>query len=328
MAVAIYFHSTYLLPGALITLGFLLAIWQEERRWKGVLRHGMLTFLAVLPILFYAAVIFGPTSPDLYRQAQSILVHFRIPQHAAISAWMRWTVTAQALLLICALWTARKTRLFPTLMVSSVGMLLLTLIEFWTGNDSLALLFPWRISVILVPLSTTLLLSSGLSWIGNHIPVPSPTMRKRFATGCLIVISGLMVAGQIRSALDFLAAPDLSKPLLTFLNKNAAPGDTVLIPPKLETFRMESGVPAFVDLKSIPYRDTDVLEWYRRLQLVNQFYESGTDVCMRSREIAQQEGVNLLLIPLRAMPTFCPAWQVEYQDSDFSVVRPSTNSTP
>ena len=35
----------------------------------------------------------------------------------------------------------------------------------------------------------------------------------------------------------------------------------------LQRFRLHAGVPIFVDFKSIPYKDTDVIEWHQRLLL-------------------------------------------------------------
>lgn len=42
--------------------------------------------------------------------------------------------------------------------------------------------------------------------------------------------------------------------------------DALVIPVDLQRFRLATGVPIFVDFKAIPYKDTDVLEWYKRLR--------------------------------------------------------------
>jgi hypothetical protein len=326
LATAIYFHSTYLLAGALITLGYLLAILQEDHSWKNMLRHGLLTLLAMLPILFYALMVFGPTTPELYQQAQNILVHERIPQHAVIIAWLRWTVFAQAMLLAGALWIIRKNRLFPVLAVASAGMLLLTLVEAWTGNDALALLFPWRISVILVPLSSAILLGAFVTFLASRWPIAQRAVRRLCIAGCLCVLSCLIVIGLARSYLDLLSGPTISPALVAYLHAHTTATDVALIPPKMETFRLDSGVPVFVDLKSIPYRDTDVIEWYRRYSLVNSFFAEGADSCALSRQLAQQEGVTIFLMPASASSPGCPGWRIEYRDSDFLLVRLSSVS--
>jgi hypothetical protein len=322
LAVAVWFHSTYLLPAALLTLGYMTAILWKDRNWKSALGLGFITLLAVSPVLIYDAVLFGPTTAAMYSQAEQILAHYRIPEHTQITWWFGWTTIARAGLLAAALWIVRKTRLFPVIFIAALGMLLLTLVEWGTGNDSLALLFPWRISVILVPLSSTLLLTAGLQWIAGRIHrVPAIAVRAAPAA-CLTAVSLLMIAGIARFPLDQAAAEsDPALPMMNAVRALSAAGDVYFVPPKMESFRIETGAPVFVDLKSIPYRDADVVEWFRRLLLVNNFYQPETDRCAQAPHLARQEGVFLFVIPVPDLPAACPAFQIEYQDADYAVVR-------
>ena len=50
------------------------------------------------------------------------------------------------------------------------------------------------------------------------------------------------------------------------------PGQT-LIPVDLQRFRLAAGAPIYVDFKSIPYKDTDVLEWYALLWRTEDLYK-------------------------------------------------------
>ncbi|MGD0173492.1 MAG: DUF6798 domain-containing protein [Anaerolineales bacterium] len=322
LAVAAYFHSTYLLAGALLTLGYIAAIGWKERSWKSVLGFGLPTLLAVAPILVYDAVNFGPSSLEIYRQAQQILVHYRIPQHALISSLFHWSMLARAGLVLTALVVLRKTRLFPILAVAFLGSLLLTLVVWGTGSDSLALLFPWRISVILVPLSSTLLLAAGLQWIAGRITPMPATVARAALPACLAAISLLLVAGIARFPLDQAATESAgAMPMINAVRAHSAPGDVYVIPPKMEYFRIETGAPVFVDVKSIPYRDTDIVEWYRRLMLVNDFYQPDADRCAKAQVLAGEEDVYLFVIPAEMMPAACPAFKVVYGDADYTVVR-------
>ena len=45
-----------------------------------------------------------------------------------------------------------------------------------------------------------------------------------------------------------------------------------LIAVDLQRFRLFTGVPIYVDFKSIPYKDTEVLEWFRRLKQCSEWY--------------------------------------------------------
>jgi hypothetical protein len=322
LAVAVSFHSTYLLAGALLTLGYISAIGWEKRDWKIALGFGFWTLLAITPILAYDIATFGPSSPEIYRQAQQIMAHYRIPQHAWISFWFRWTMFARAGLVLAALVVLRKTRLFPVLAVASLGMLILTLVEWRTGNDTLALLFPWRISVILVPLSSVLLLAAGMQWIAGRIHRVPDFVARAAPAACLAAISLLLIAGIARIPLDRTAADSNSAaPMMKAIRTRSAVGEVYFIPPKMDSFRIETGMPVFVDLKSSPYRDLDVVEWYRRLLLVNDFYRPETDRCAQALWLARQEGVHLFVISIPDLPGACPAWKIEYRDADYAVAR-------
>lgn len=329
LAAAVYFHSTYLMAGALLTLGYMTAIVWEERSWKSALGFGILTLLAVAPVAIYDITTFGPSSAEVYRQAEQILAHYRIPQHAQISWWFRWTVIAKAALLAAALLLVRKTRLFPVLAVASLGMLILTAVEWGTGNDSLALVFPWRISSILVPLSSVILLAFGLQWAAARVPRSSDLAAHLAAAACVTAMALLLIAGIARGPLDLAAAAsNPAKSMLNFVRANAVLSDVYFIPPRMEAFRIETGAPVFVDLKSIPYRDTDVVEWYRRLMLVNDFYQTDADRCSQAQVLAREENVYLFVIPAENMPATCPAFMVVYGDADYTVVRVLPEPTP
>jgi hypothetical protein len=43
--------------------------------------------------------------------------------------------------------------------------------------------------------------------------------------------------------------------------------DTRIVPIDMQRFRLYAQAPLFVDFKSIPYKDEDVLEWHKRLLL-------------------------------------------------------------
>jgi hypothetical protein len=322
LAAAVYVHSTYLLAGALLTLGYMAAILAQNRNWKTALGFGLWTLLAVAPVLVYDAARFAPSGPEISRQSQLILAHYRIPQHASIINWFRWTSLARAGLVLAALTLVRKTRLFPILAIAFLGSVILTLVVWVAKTDLLALLFPWRISVILVPLSSILLLAAGLQWIASRLGRLAPAVARLAPAACLAAIALLMAAGIARFPLDRAAAD--SDPALAMMRSiradptiNSGP---FFIPPKLESFRIETGAPVFIDVKSIPYRDADVVEWYRRLLLANDFYLPETDRCTQARVLAKQEGVFLFVIPVEELPSGCGWFNVLYRDADYAVV--------
>src|SRR5262249_46612270 len=56
--------------------------------------------------------------------------------------------------------------------------------------------------------------------------------------------------------------------------KRQDPIDQYLVPLDFEQFRIKSGRPIFVDSKSHPYKDIEVIEWKRRIGVAEQAFES------------------------------------------------------
>ena len=48
------------------------------------------------------------------------------------------------------------------------------------------------------------------------------------------------------------------------------------MPLDFEHFRLQAGVPIFVDWKSSPYRSGEIIVWYQRAALAAEFYGAGT----------------------------------------------------
>jgi hypothetical protein len=127
-----------------------------------------------------------------------------------------------------------------------------------------------------------------------------------------------VVVGAVRFKLDLdrkSAAPE--RAMEQFVAKNKTSADLYLIPVKLQDFRLASGAPAFVDFKSIPYKDEDVLEWYRRVQLADRFYKYPT--CEQLSSIAAQEGITHLVLEGDSPRLPCAEALEVYRDSAFLV---------
>src|SRR5262249_27695037 len=70
--------------------------------------------------------------------------------------------------------------------------------------------------------------------------------------------------------------------------------DAAIIPVNLQQFRLHAEAPIFVDFKSIPYKDVEVLEWHERLQQNQQFYDQ-----LRAGNCAdvQRHGITHVVLP-------------------------------
>src|SRR5205807_953301 len=107
----------------------------------------------------YVLLNFAPTSPEAFATAQDLLVNVRIPHHSWPRLWLDEIALAQLAWVVLALALAWRTRLFAVLAVPLLLATLLTLAQAATGNHTLALLFPWRVSAVLVPVATAVVLA-------------------------------------------------------------------------------------------------------------------------------------------------------------------------
>ncbi len=304
-AAAAVVHPTYLLPAALLTLTYMLVLYRDGRG-RTSLVLGAAALLAVLPVLAYNFRAFAPSSAAQFAEAQRLLADVRIPHHAHIGRWLDGIALGQLAWLGLALVLVRRSRLFPLLALPALASVLLTLLQVATGSNTLALLFPWRISAVLIPVATAVILfrlTNGVAaWLGTV-----------FGRGQWFgwVAFGLILATALAGGLVVTfagigyAMNEEELPALEFVRLHQRPGEVYLLPvrippvgtgPKgaisasflppprsgragnqipvdLQRFRLFTGTPIFVDFKSIPYKDTEVLEWYRRMRQCESWYQ-------------------------------------------------------
>lgn len=317
-------HATYLLPGALLTVGVMawLVTHGERRRAAAV---GVVALVGVLPAVAYSAWAFAPTSAVAFAEAPRILAEFRIPHHAVVGRWLDTVAAVQVVWAVLGLALVRRTPLFTVLVVMAGGGLALTVVQVVTGSDGLALLFPWRVSAVLVPVATTAVLAK--------LAAAFPASRTTAAVGA-VVLTGLAAGGAwaMAAAAGYHTVAD-EEPLLAWVREHAGPGDVFLVPVRvpsgggrgvpstsftppprptpgskfipvdLQRFRLLTGAALYVDFKSVPYRDADVLEWYRRVRQAEAWY---ADLDWRRpglREALRQEGITHVVARRGREPT-------------------------
>ena len=156
--------------------------WAAKRRYRDAIGTGLLALVLVLPSVAYNAVVFGPTSAEDFAQSQDILAHFRIPHHTEVKLWCDGIALVQVAWMFLGLFLVRGQRLFPAIAIPLVAAVGLTLLQLATDSDSLALLFPWRASVYLVPVATTVILARLLATTGTSFPIIPG--RSRRVGGC------------------------------------------------------------------------------------------------------------------------------------------------
>jgi hypothetical protein len=214
---------------------------------------------------------------------------------------------------------------FVPLAVTAAGGVVLTLVVTAVPNPSLALLFPWRVSALLVPVAT-LALAARL--------VARRPVGRRAGWVAAVTVATLAGAGvAVMASRVGYAMNTAEEPLLDYVRTHAGPGDVVLIPARvpavgtgrgsvstsftppprprpgsnlipvdLQRFRLATGMPIYVDFKSVPYADAEVLEWYRRVRQVEAWYAAHDWDAAGLRDEFRRAGITLVVAPADKPP--------------------------
>lgn len=298
-------HSTYLLPAAFLTLAYLYLL-LREKGIRAAIFLGLWSLLLVSPVVIYDLRTFGPSAPKMFAAAQEYLAHSRIPHHAVVQRWLDGIAWAQIGWVIAAMYLVRGSRFFVILFVPFVLALALTLLQVATGNDTLALLFPWRTSAILVPIATAIVLSRIVQGFFIWLSENAPQWKGLIQAACIGLLTVSVVGGVFITYFDLGYRTDTHElALLEYIRTRKTAGQVYLLPveiPKLtsgkkgaaslnftppprrntqqqnisvdlQQFRLLTGAPIYIDFKSIPYKDVEVLEWHRRVVWNDRLYQ-------------------------------------------------------
>ena len=319
-ALAAIMHPTYLLPSGVVITAFVISLYLEDRKLKRPLLMGLIALAAVSPVLLYVYTTFWGTTPALAAHAQSILVDVRIPHHAEISAWFGAPVAVKIVMIAVALWLARKTRLFSLMLTISLATAALILLQTVTHSDALALLFPWRPTILLVPLAMTVLLAVLTNWLFKPRPrLQAQVLFERSLPWlCVVLIAGSVLAGLVRFGIDLARKNDLpSHGMFDFVAAHRASGQVYLIPLKMQDFRLATDTPAYVDFKAIPYIDVRVLDWYSRVLMASEFYQHPN--CKSTRKIIAKSAVTDIVLETGQKDLKCHGTKKIYQDNNYKI---------
>ncbi len=312
-------HPTYLLSAAVLTLVYMWLSFQEGKKVQTPLIIGGTAFLGVLPILIHTYSTFKGTDPVSMARARELLVTFRIPHHAVPIVWFDSTVLIKVGFILFALYISRKTRIFHILFWPFAVTLFLSVAQIITHNDALALLFPWRLSTWLVPISVATITLKGIEQIWPWIDQRVSDML--LITANIALVIGLAVGGLAKSiweGQEKKGADDRS--MMAYVRSSKTPGSVYLIPLDMQDFRLETGASAYIEFKSIPYKDIEILEWYRRVGIAGRLYRAPmkrTGCKILSDLYA--EGVTNVVLPYDHTVQKCPNLVEQYVDENYQV---------
>src|SRR5262249_46461833 len=136
-----------------------------------------------------------------------------------VARWLDGIAVAQVALIVGGISLVRKANLRLIMIVVFTSSLLLTLIQVATDNDTLALLFPWRTSAVLVPLATAIVLARLVGVLARRTGWESYRIVGRMV--CWSILAVFFVGGLVISflGLGYRSNPD-EIPLLEFVREN------------------------------------------------------------------------------------------------------------
>ncbi len=314
-------HPTYFLSAALVTVSYMLIVYLDNRELRTPFLIGLGAFLGVLPIFVHTLKVFDPTMPVFIKRARELLVTFRVPHHAVPAEWWHSTVAIKIIFVLVALALIRKSRLFYLVAILFGAATVLTAAQVLTGSYTLALLFPWRLSTLFVPLSVSVIVAKLVIVLRRRF---GSFFQKREQLILMVsIVSALLMALAGLGITIFnhqQKTTSSDREMMANVKANRAPGQQYLIPLHMQDFRLVTGAPAYVDFKSIPYRDVELVEWYRRLSLAGKLYRApyqrrGCSVL----EDLYHEGVTHVVLPYDHVVQNCPILERQYHDLNYAV---------
>ncbi|MEZ4665052.1 MAG: DUF6798 domain-containing protein, partial [Caldilineaceae bacterium] len=319
-AIAALMHSTYLPSAGVLTAVYATHTLWRTRKLRPAIQVGGAALLIVLPVLIYNYLWLGPTNAELWAAAQDVIVNFRIPHHSLPEIWLNNSVYVKLALVLAALVLTWRTRLFAVMLVSLLVAVGLTLLQMQAPNDTLAFIAPWRISVFLAPLASTLIIGFAVAWIFKRLQ--SWADKYWIALGVLgLLLLTMQVRTGVLSMIDSFQSRQqhAAAPLWRYVDEHKAPDEVYLAPTYMAEFRLETGAPVVVTFKSHPYKDVEVLEWRSRIDAVNDFYNAMS--CDKLTLMQQKYGVTHVVLEHGQVIEGCDGLTLEHADDRFDLYR-------
>jgi hypothetical protein len=321
LCLAAYFHSGYLIIGAVLTASYMVIDYLETKNLKRAILIGILALILVAPIVINT---FAPNSTATIEQVQEmnrIIVEERIPHHTQIQEWWDSKTIFKIVLCLFAMLIMRKTNIFPLLLIAFTTTFLPVLILTIRPSNAISILQIWRVSIFLIPLSSTLIIGALYSFLYSKF---ENTFKKYKIL--IYVLVAVLVGNAVRIGIsidinEYNTYKNLPEhQLYDHIIQNNQKDDLYLIPhndPRLYSFRLETGMPILVNWKSHPWNALEFLEWYKRVQVSESFEVALDDeACQLLSPIVNEYNITHVLTYSDRDLT-CSNLVIDYQDDQY-----------
>jgi len=237
LAAAAIIHPNYLFLGAVMGLVYLIQFLREKRisMVQAIVWAGF-SALVVMPQLFYVATFFLPhTEEESVMMRAAVLQTAEGNPHLSPALWLTAKTFLQVGIVAACLLTFRKEMIGRLLLTLVAAFGVLTTATFMFDSQTLLSLTPWRITVVLVPVCSLLLL--GRIFLTKHeVELHRRTLSALLMGGVLLASFGCyrlfgsadggfistwrvttIAFALLAAALPFLPTTKLRKPAVTIL---------------------------------------------------------------------------------------------------------------
>jgi hypothetical protein len=270
------------------------------RQAAGTAVYGIPALIAAV----YAALVFGPEAP----LGADLLALERMPWHASVTYWFGWEDCYRLGILLLALILLRGSPLFDTFAIALSVCIAGIAIQAMSQSSQLGLLFPWRVSVILVPLAHTILAYKFSYFLSGYL---SPRMKPAL----YFAIVSIPVATYACRGLIVPKPPAPAQALWRTVENQPRGQFLYMVPPEMKEFRLETGKPVYVDFKSHPYLGSDVVRWQQRLRFAQTFYSTPFS-CSATTQLTTLQ-VTHIVAPAEWATTPCGDVTEVYRDAHY-----------
>jgi hypothetical protein len=285
------FHPTYILHSGFFISGILF-INLINSDYKNFIKVLGIYIILILPITLFIILNFLYIDKEIISEGQIILID-RIKHHADIHHWLTSKDFISVVLFLISLYLVRfNIRFFIFFLIFGLCSISITVTQFFINNNSIALAFPWRTSVFIIPISSMIVVSHLITKINFKVQ----------QLNTYVVILSLFVSIFFYFKTHYIKNTNLkfneNLILVDKINNHYNSIDRLLIPIDLEYIRMNSGLPIFVDWKHHAFKYNEIIKWKQRISLTNDFYSqtSYDKHVIQLKKIEKLENISHILL--------------------------------
>lgn len=300
ICLAASFHPTYVLHSGFLLLG-IFTYYVVKKEYATLIRVSIIYFILILPITLYIIINFFFIDKNLILEGQKILLD-RAVHHAAIQSWFSYKDLISILIYLISLMIIfEKKKFFIPFLVFGFASIIFSFTQFFIQSNTLALSFPWRSSVFLIPISTMIIFSFLIKFF---------FVQKKYLKILSIIliffsISFFSIKNHLIENSNKIFYTKMK--LVQKIRENYINIDRLLIPVYLEDIRLNVGIPIFVDWKHPPFKFNEIIEWKKRMTLALAFFKT-TEFDQRKlilNDINKIENITHILISKKDFTNNC-----------------------